>query len=456
MLTKDNLQQTPVCTRRKMKIRFCDNGKVLSNKGMGWTTHVYCGKQKDYNEVEHRLFVDNVALLYTWAQIEKQEGVFDFSEVDDKVAKHTENGQFIHFRISTDPMIYNGANGVPDYVFQKYGVRSFSRSDYGCTAVFPDYLDANYQMCLKRFLTAFKNHYKHNKQVVQVDLRGYGEWGEWHSGYMHATRRQHNCALNKIVEIWSGCFEDFHAPLAISSSYEWRSDLPLQLHAPKSFEEYKFFQGFDQLHNYPNITFRRDGIGGALRIYDKQIMDEHYFSSKRHGITAEFFGGYLQHSQMPDGLRGYHVEDAVEEALCIHPNYMMFMWDSNQFYLERQDLVKDAAMRMGFRLLPLETDVEVERDKLHIAQKWTNSGVGKYPFISQIVWKVEGNSTVQFVDNTFDASRLLCGQQHTHTVCLTGNFGQDFHLYFKLQSQDGDVVRLPVDCQQSDGFCKLF
>ncbi len=442
--------------KENMKVKFCDNGKIVSNKGMGWVTHVYCGAEKDYNEVENRSCVDNVALLYTWAQIEKVEGQFDFSEVDKKVAKHTALGQFIHFRISTDPMIYSGANGVPDYVFQKYHVKYFQRDDYGCTARFPDYLDENYQMCLTRFLTAFKNHYKNNPAVLQVDLRGYGEWGEWHSGFMHPTRELHNKALNKIIEIWSNAFADMDVGLALSSSYEWRSDLSLKLHAPKSFEEYKYFQGFDNLDKYPNVTFRRDGIGGALRIYDKQIIDEYYFSSKRYGITAEYFGGYLRHKEMPDGIRGYHVEDAVEEALCIHPNYMMFMWDSNQFYNERQDLVVDVAKRIGFRLIPLETELILDGSTVQISQKWINNGVGKYPFVSQIVWKVVCEGTTQeIVDNEFDATALHFNETTQHLFTIHNVPSSDFQLYFKLQSTKGDVVSLPIDCQAEDGFYKL-
>ncbi|MGN1067186.1 MAG: hypothetical protein ACI4QH_05195 [Candidatus Fimimonas sp.] len=438
-----------------MIVKFCDNGKILSNKGMGWVTHVYCGEEKDYNEVESRPFVDNVALLYTWAQIETQEGVFDFSKVDEKVAKHTALGQCVHFRISTDPMIYQGANGVPDYVFTKYKVKYFERNDYGCVARFPDYLDENYQMCLTRFLTAFKNHYKNNPYVLQVDLRGYGEWGEWHSGYMHETRQLHNQALNKIIQIWSSCFADTDVGLALSSSYEWRSDLPLQLHAPKSYEEYKYFQGFDNLQKYPNITFRRDGIGGALRVYDKQIIDDYYFSQKRHGITAEFFGGYLRHKEMPDGIRGYHVEDAVEEALCIHPNYMMFMWDSNQFYNERQDLVQDVSKRIGFRLIPQQTEIVASGNKVNVCQTWVNKGVGKYPFRSQIVWKIVADGTSQeIVDDGFDASAMRKDETLTHTVSLP-NLSPTQQLYFKLQSQKGDAVHLPIDCPVVDGFYKL-
>lgn len=440
-----------------MKIVLNDNGKILSNKGMGWVTHVYCGEEKDYNEVDAREYIDNVALLYTWAQIEKEEGVFDFSAVDAKVDYHTSRGQYIHFRISTDPMIYNGAFGVPNYVFDKYGVKFFERDDYGCVARFPDYLDENYLFCLKRFLNAFKEHYRDNTYVLQVDLRGYGEWGEWHSGYLHETLEEHNRALRNIIEIWSDCFSDTDIPLALSSSYEWRSDLPLRLYAPKSYEEYRHFQGFDDVEKYDNVTFRRDGVGGAVRIYDKQIIDECYFSDKRHGITAEYFGGYLKFSELPDGNRGYHVEDAVEEGLCLHPNYMMLMWDSNQFYEARPDLIRDVALRIGFRLIPEETDIVRDGDRLCITQLWKNLGVGKYPFRSKIDWKVviDGVEKI-FVDRGFDAHILHKDETTIHSFVIPDIKDDNYELYFRLSSDKGDLVNLPVDCHvTADGFYRL-
>lgn len=430
-----------------MKWYLEDNKKPISNKGMGWVSHVYCGDEIDYNDVEERKYVDNVALLYTWSQIEVSEGVFDFSKVDEKIKKYTDRGQYIHFRISTDPMIYNGAKGVPDYIFEKYNVPYMERNDYGCVARFPDYLNKDYQKCLKRFLTALANKYKDNKYVLQVDLRGYGEWGEWHSGYLHDNLATHNEALKQVIDIWVEAFKDTNIPLAISSSYEWRSDLNLPLHAPKSYGDYLYYQGFDNLENYSNITFRRDGIAGALRVHDKEIIDRHYLNG-HHPITAEFFSTYLKSKDMPDGVRGYHTLDALEEAFLIHPNYMMFMWDSNQFYNERFDLVEYGLTRMGFRLVPstVEIDCINKVGYTSIKQTWNNFGSGKLCYDCSLHIYLEANGkTKEFIDRSFNPHKII-NQSYNHitNVSFEGLDGL-VDIYFSLVDCDGQKINLPLD-----------
>lgn len=430
-----------------MKWYLEDNNKAISNKGMGWVSHVYCGDTVDYNDVEEVKYVDNVALLYTWSEIEIEEGVFDFSKIDEKIEKYTSRGQYIHFRISTDPMIYNGAKGVPNWVFEKYNVKYFERDDYGCVAKFPDYLDKNYQRCLKNFLDKMAEKYGDNKNILQIDLRGYGEWGEWHSGYLHENLATHNEALKQIIDIWAKAFEKTNIPLAISSSYEWRSDLKFNLHAPRSFDEYKYYQGFDTLENYPNITFRRDGIAGALRVYDKQIIDEHYKNGK-YGITAEFFSTYLKSKEMPDGVRGYHTLDALEEAFQIHPNYMMFMWDSNQFYNERFDLVEYGLKRMGFRLLPKEIEIDQinKTGYTTIKQCWINTGSGKLDYDAALHIELVSNSqTKKFIDKSFNPKRILDKEyNHITNVSFEGLSGE-VEVYISLVDNEGKKLNLPLD-----------
>ena len=230
-----------------MKLYLQDNDKVIHNKQMGWVIHTYVDESiKDYNDVDDIYNkCDNVALLYMWNKLEPNEGDYRFDILDKAIAKFTKLNKNIHLRISTDPMIYLGANGVPEWVFEKYNIKYQTRDDYGCVAKYPDYLNPIYLEKMGNFLKALANNIKKYDNILQIDLRGYGEWGEWHSGYMHENRATHNEALRRIIKVWVEAFKDSNIPLAISSSYEWRSDLPLALHAPKSFEEYKYFQGFD-------------------------------------------------------------------------------------------------------------------------------------------------------------------------------------------------------------------
>lgn len=434
-----------------MKFYNYDNGKIIHNKQMGWVIHSYVVEsERDYNDVDDIYNIcDNVALLYMWNKLEPKEGEFYFDELDKAIRKCIENNKFIHLRISTDPMIYNGSNGVPDWVFENYDIKFQTRTDYGVEMKYPDYLNPIYLEKMSNFLKVMANRYGHIEQILQIDLRGYGEWGEWHSGYMHSNRAEHNEALRKIIKVWCDAFKETKIPLAISSTYEWRADLPLVLHAPKSFEEYKYFQGFDYALKFDNVTFRRDGVGGAVRKFDMQLMEEYHFNGK-HPMTAEYFIAYLRSKENIDGVRGYHIEDAIEEALQLHPNYMMLPWDSVAFYNERQDLVKYGLKRMGFRLIPeiIEIDEVNPNSYISIRQKWVNNAVGKLCGMHKLIIKLideNGNST-STLDETFETYKILNERPYNittnvSTMNLTGNVS----LYIGIVDEDGRFINLPLD-----------
>ena len=437
-----------------------DNNKIIHNSQMGWVIHKYViEEERDYNDVDDIYnMCDNVALLYMWNKLEPIEGKFEFEPLDKAINKWIKNGKYIHLRISTDPMIYQGSNGVPDWVFANYDIDYQIRSDYGTEMKYPDYLNPIYLEKMGNFLKALANRYGHIKEILQIDLRGYGEWGEWHSGYMHSNRAEHNEALRKIIKVWCDAFKNTNIPLAISSSYEWRSDLPLVLHAPKSFEEYKYFQGFDYALKFDNVTFRRDGVGGAIRKFDMQLMEEYHLNGKL-PMTAEYFTTYLNTLKNPDGVRGYHIEDAIEEALQLHPNYMMLPWDSVAFYNERQDLVEYGLKRMGFRLIPqtIEIDEINKNSFISIRQTWINNAVGKLCGNNKLVLKLideHGNYT-ETIDDTFESYKIIFEKPcHITTNVSTLNLSGQVSLYIVIINQSGEYINLPLD-NHSNGLYKV-
>lgn len=443
-----------------MKIYNKDNDKVIHNRQMGWVIHTYViEEERDYNEVDDIYnMCDNVALLYMWNKLEPKEGEFHFELLDKAIEKCIKNNKNIHLRISTDPMIYNGSNGVPEWVFEKYDIKYQTRSDYGVEMKYPDYLNPIYLEKMSNFLKAMAKRYGHIEQILQIDLRGYGEWGEWHSGYMHANRAEHNEALRKIIKVWCDAFKDSKIPLAISSTYEWRADLPLRLHAPKSFEEYKYFQGFDYALKFDNVTFRRDGVGGAVRKFDMQLMEEYHFNGK-HPMTAEYFTAYLKSKENEDGVRGYHIEDAIEEALQLHPNYMMLPWDSVAFYNERQDLVEYGLKKMGFRLLPEVIEIEeINKDSyISLKQTWVNNAVGKLCGKHNLVIKLvdeQGNIT-KCIDDTFESDKILNEKPYYITSNISTNkLSGKVSIYMGIIDEKGRYINLPLD-QKDDNLYKV-
>jgi hypothetical protein len=362
-----------------MKFWHEDNGEILSNPGMGWVIHHSIEKDyKDANEPSIYDKLDNVALLSYWAALEPEEGKFYWDDLDASVEKWTKRGKKLQFRISTDPMLYkNRSEGAPDWLYQKHNVPFYLDKTLQPAAKYPDYLNPIYQDKLRRFLYALSERYGSLDQLETVDLRGYGAWGEWHSGYPYDSYAKRNLALRSIIDTWYDAFGS-KKTLVLSCSYEWRQDFTPPLHAPKSYEEFLYWSAFDYALSKDNISFRRDGIGGAVKLWDTLLMRNFYESKKCKPLICEYFDGY---NSKINGSRGYFVDDSVEEALMLHPNYMMLMWDSIDFYTRRPDLIDHGLKRMGYRLLPICVETNPEASKgtiLTLKHTWTNLAAGRF------------------------------------------------------------------------------
>jgi hypothetical protein len=432
-----------------------DNKACFSNPGMGWVIHHYIGKEhKDYNEPDHYEQLDNVALLSWWAQLEPEENRFAFENLDDSVRRWTGLGKKLHFRISTDPMIYlKNTEGAPRWLYDHYPVPFQDRNEDNYLARFPDYLSADYQRAMRRFLCALADRYGDLPELETVDLRGYGPWGEWHSGYEYESYARRAAALRSVIDAWDYAFSG-KKPLILSCSYEWMNNRVPPVHAPKSYEEYLYWSGFDYALRKPGISFRRDGIGGAVKVWDSQLMRSFYDSGKRLPMIAEFFGGYHAKASA-HGMRGYYVEDSIEEALLLHPNYMMLMWDSVDFYEQRPDLIEYGLKRMGYRLIPRAVelpDVVQGGTYATVRHSWVNTGAGRFCSEGVLRVRIAGEVTE---DTGFDPGVLSESEMHSFCTPVRIPAGLDAGSYpveFSVRGYDGQVIRLPLDGETADGY----
>ncbi|MCC3372415.1 beta-galactosidase [Cohnella sp. REN36] len=242
--------------------------EVLHNPGMGWVLidnaipgHLDAGRTGAYPEV------DNVAVLTHWGELEPTEGQFEWSLLDEAIDYWSNLGKRIHFRISTDAMMISGysyAKSVPEWLFQQYGVPYQERFDQGYTFKLPDYTHPVFMEKLETFLQAFADRYRNDPRLDIVDLRGYGTWGEWHSGHDFDSYSERIATLRTIIDKWDDAWNGDKI-LALSNSYEWRSEMEPSVSTPASYEDYMSWSAFDYALTKPNLTFRRDGAAGALR-----------------------------------------------------------------------------------------------------------------------------------------------------------------------------------------------
>ena len=120
---------------------------------------------------------------YTWDQIEKSDGVYDFSAIENDITKFfgTEKnaGKKYAFRVRA---MRTSGNDLP--VFMKTSPYIKKCTVNGVDEDVPNWDDPAYIVKTQKLITAIANKYDGDQRIAWMDMGAYGRWGEWHmSGY---------------------------------------------------------------------------------------------------------------------------------------------------------------------------------------------------------------------------------------------------------------------------------
>lgn len=476
-----------------------DKTVVLHNPDMGWvlyenypvSPHPHGSSTmvdlpgQDFPEADH------VAIMFSWQDIERTPGQYDFSLVDQAYDFWKKRGKGIHLRLSTEPLFLNpaGANprgkGIPKYILERvpqdrqqrfYWVKgSFQRAatppaQASLAYTLVDARDAWYLERMEKFLRAVARRYRGERAVGLVDLRGYGQYGEWHSGYQYATLEERRQALQGVIACYARCFPGNF--LALSYSYDpagprelWEG--PATRFDPaftKNYQAYLEYSAFDYALKVANVTFRRDGAGGAVHSNERKLNEAAYRLACKGPLMSEFVSGY--HSTRKGGQR--YVEWVVNDALSLHPNYVNLLgWqhrDALDFCRERPDLVAHGLRTMGYRLLParVEHPAKVQSGKpFRLDMEWINRGVGRAmrKFNLRVaLMDAHGKLAAAADAGPLETDRWLNGPAYrvSREVTLAGGQDGRYELRIALiDPQSGKPVGLPLQGDSPQGFYRI-
>jgi hypothetical protein len=373
---------------------------VLHNPDMGWVIYEnYAVDQDPHGSStllslpnENFAGVDVVAIMFSWQDVEKRPGEYDFSKVDFAYDYWTKRRKAIQLRLNSESLLWlNNSEpptrkGVPDYVLEKLPasekqVRELSGVKY--TVV--DAHNRYYRGRLAKFLRAVGEHFSSKRPVALIDLRGYGVWGEWHTGFQYASLGERRDALKGVIDIWSSALASHR--LALSYSYD--PDGPKTLYegttkkyddkATSHYADYLSYSAFDYALTKPNVCYRRDGCGGAVHSNERKL-NEDACQRGRGPMFSEFVDGYAQSKAGGEKW----LEWKINDALSLHPNYISLLgWqggDALAFMRERRDLFDSALIRMGYRLVPTRIGYPASiatGAPFKIEIRWVNRGVGR-------------------------------------------------------------------------------
>lgn len=344
-----------------VSVNFDKVSGKLDNPGMGWSITedgtflgvLDNGETGDYPEV------DAINYTSTWALMEPEEGVYDFSLLDEAIEKWgIKCGKTLHLRISTDSfMLPSTYTGAPYWLSEKYNVPT-QYMDY--TSVSPvkqavtyDVTDENYLRCLDAFLSALAEHLKGVSCIGDIDIRGYGLWGEWHTGYVFPTTAEKRNALITLLDKWVDMFAENGNVMVLSASWDPNYIDSYGAASGDAYGDFWNWAALDYAFTLDNVTFRRDGAGGALLEVDKQLMAEVVRSGKNVYLHGEFNSGaeaYTSSSASIDSMTA--VNDMLYSLRC---NYSTIIgWTASTLNTllkeDKVDWLDRGFEKLGYRL----------------------------------------------------------------------------------------------------------
>jgi hypothetical protein len=257
------------------------------------------------------------------------------------------------------------------------------------------------------FLTEMNNHIENNNMKIKnIDLRGFGLWGEWHTGFLYGSLKTNSApansqptfnnavatkcsALQSVLNIWSTCLPNHW----LSLSYSYDPDDAAIAASSSLYSYYKSYSLYDLVTNYANITIRRDGVGPegltALQLNEKTFNTEIWNTTRSTGcgpITAETANGYSSYKSNTASL-GKTIEQlctgAIDEGVSQHANlFTIIGWaglDAMSFISEQPSLENYGLNNMGYRLVPTSIGFtsNVGTDRIvALNSSWVNRAAG--------------------------------------------------------------------------------
>jgi hypothetical protein len=361
-----------------------------------------------------------VLIDWMWADLEPQEGQYYWKDLDTIINYWAARGKQIDLRVwITDDPGWNGAPGnqvCPDWLWQSGAKYREYKGEGNSQKREPDYADPTYESIylpkVRKFLAASADRYdKPESPVVMWGAMGYGQWGEWHTGwsrYPWPNVEFKHKVLAEVVDMYSDIFKE--KPLRIACAPE---DNPVKL---KSLSDYLYNQGVGEaLSKGWALAYHAfiDGQG----LYCKQLFQGRY---RQTPMWAESSWTYMQVKDQP-------IHGTLDEYLRVytdwHANYAHYYMDAESYKRamreDRTHFEKGLQSGgLGYRLVLTRAswrDDVPAGDLFLLDQEWVNRNVGRlykrHP-LKLYLTDTTGKEKFAELDHAFDETNWIKGESY--------------------------------------------
>lgn len=368
-----------------------------------------------------------------WSDLHKGEGVYDWTELDELLAALAEHNMGYALRVFPYSTSFIRANDTPPenydwtpkFVYEKGAknikatVKGNSLLESGTQAQVPVWDDAVYLKYAKEFATALAKKYDGDPRIEYIDIRTFGEWGEWHVSNLEGSQMPSLEIQKDIVKHYASEFKK------------------TQLVIPSD--------GYGEIYTYAlslGVTKRDDGMIGIPGTADSLVR------AYKAGLPtiAENMGQYSIMLTYTDVIPGDYLKwtparwvDAIKTA---HLTYYVLDQDEEcayQFYKDNKALADSMTHVIGYNfkitdaeLLTISQGATIT-NKLNITVK--NTGVAPCFFDVYMV--------AEFVDSTGAALAQLGETIKIPKATFKDGDVKEFSFASSVSAKQTNVAELP-------------
>ena len=363
-----------------------------------------------------------------WNKLNPGKGEYNWTDLDkllDELAKH-DMGYALRVLPYT-PSSIKGDNTpieeydwTPDFVYEMGGQKTTATlQGKGYRAQVPVWDDSVYLWAAKEFATALAARYDGDPRIEYIDIRSFGEWGEWHASHLDGSEMPSEEVQKDMIKHYASVFHK------------------TQLVLPSS--------GMGDVYTYAlslGVTKRDDGFIGTpgrpdslIRAYKVNLP-----------TIAENIAGYttmLNYTdQIPGGYLKWTPERWVDAIKTAHLTYYVLDQDSDcgyYFYKDNKALADSMTHVIGYNFMITDASLSTvagtkeTQNTLNITVK--NTGVAPCFFDIYMV--------AEFVDSTGTALAQLGETVKIPKATFHDGDTQKFSFVHKVSGRETNVAALP-------------
>ena len=434
-----------------------DDGRILSNPGMGLTMHYYSNIPDNYGSRiepgDDLSWFPGCTVCYLrlpWSMVEPEEGVFDWTTIDSPAQRWINRGGQIALRFTcsedwayyaTPKWVFDaGAKGTQYRIWN--GTGPIRTPDGKTLPTDPDFGDPVFLEKLEAFIAALAARYDGRPEVAFVDIGSYGLWGEGHTfGSSRVPEEQRARDIPRHIDLWCKYFK--RTPLILSDDVDGNAN---------------------QSGKYPFLDYARaKGVGWR----DDSILVEPPPRQWYHADQAERYWRtlpvVLEHEHYaPTKAHGHWSPELLLESVeLMHASYMSIHGDPKKMLADNREAFEKIARRLGCRFIPAEVSwpdavkTGKKGETFEVSFSFTNAGVAPcyrdaHPCLT--VKDVNGRILAVLADGGFTLKGLLPDTPASHTARFRlGRFGAPklpagtFDVFLSVGESDGTpVYELPL------------